>query len=257
MTRIITVANQKGGVGKTTVTANLGAALTERGWRVLLVDLDPQGSLTLSLGLQPDDQEVTAYDVLTAAANGRPVPIERAFVTAGDLTLVPSNIGLSAADVELAGPLGAFALKDALETMPTGFDYVLVDCPPNLGVLTLSALLAATEVLIPLQADYLATRGLVLLTDQIRKVQRKVNPKLKLLGVVLTMADRRTRHTRDVEASIRTLGESGRLPVFKTVIPFTVKLKDAAASGQSILATDGKSQAAEAFRALAEEIDLS
>jgi len=185
MPRMIAIANQKGGVGKTTVTVNLGVALAELGRRALLIDLDPQASLTLSLGQVPDAQERAIYDALLAAADGEPTPLSKITIRAGDVDLIPSNIGLSVADVELSGPLGAFALRDALETLPARYDYVLIDCPPNLGVLTLSALLAAGEVLIPLSADYLSTRGLVLLTDQIRKVQR-VNPSLRVLGVLLT-----------------------------------------------------------------------
>ncbi len=255
MPRVIAIANQKGGVGKTTVTVNLGVALAELGRRVLLIDLDPQASLTLALGQAPDVQERTIYDALVAAADGEPVPLGKLTIRVGDLALVPSNIGLSVADVELSGPLGAFALRDALETLPARYDYVLIDCPPNLGVLTLSALLAAGEVLIPLQADYLATRGLVLLTDQIRKVQRRANPGLRILGVLLTQADFRTLHTRDVVASVRELGRSGQLPVFETVIPMTVKIKDASASGESVLDYAPDNPAAQAFRDLAQEVE--
>jgi chromosome partitioning protein len=251
---MIAIANQKGGVGKTTVTVNLGVALAEVGRRVLLIDLDPQASLTLSLGQDPDAQERAIYDALVAAADGEPTPLGKITIRAGDVDLIPSNIGLSVADVELSGPLGAFALRDALETLPARYDYVLIDCPPNLGVLTLSALLAAGEVLIPLSADYLSTRGLVLLTDQIHKVQR-VNPSLRILGVLLTQADFRTLHTRDVVASVQALGKSGRLPVFEAIIPRTVKIMDAAAAGESVLDHAPDNPAAQAFRDLAQEVE--
>lgn len=250
MTRVCAIANQKGGVGKTTVTHNLGVALAEQGRRVLVVDLDPQGSLTLSLGLDPDDQERTIYDALV-----NEVSLGKLIVDAGAIDLIASNIGLSAADAELVSdPLGAFALRDAFDTLPARYDFVLIDCPPNLGILTLSALIAAGEVLVPLQADYLATRGLVLLTNQIRKVQRRANPDLRVLGVLLTQADFRTVHTRDVVASVQRLEEQGRLHVFESIIPHTVRIKDASASGESVLDHAPSHQAADAFRGLAAEI---
>ena len=250
---IIAIANQKGGVGKTTTTVNLGAALQELGRRPLLIDLDPQGSLTAALGIDPEGCERTIYDALHAAANGAPIRLDELItVTGPGLALVPANLQLSLADVELSGGFRVYALRDALAHRRPGYDLILLDCPPNLGTLTLGALAAADAVLIPQQSDFLAARGLRLLLNQITEVQRLGNPALRLLGVVITMTDR-TRHSRDVADSIRGLDARG-VHVFTAAIPRRAAIRDAAALRLPVLAADPDGDAATAYRALAREV---
>jgi len=260
--QIIAVANQKGGVGKTTTTVNLGAGLAERGRSVLLVDLDPQASLTLALLAEgrPGDgaRPATIYDVLRQSAAGAAEPwegvVQRVGLNGG-LSLAPASIELSAAEIDLARePLGVFTLREALAALPQTYDYVLIDCPPSLGILTTNALAAAAGVLIPLQADYLALRGVDLLLTTIAKVQRRANPDLSVRGVLITLADVRTLHAREViEAARATFGE--RAPVLEMVVPYSVRLKEAPLAKASILEYATATPAAAAYRQLAEYID--
>jgi chromosome partitioning protein len=256
--RVIAIANQKGGVGKTTTTLNLGAALTERGRGVLLIDLDPQASLTLAL--LPDQNGTSAgatiYDALLRASNGAADPFHGTVLSASaGLCLVPASIELSAAEIDLTRePLGVFALREGLSALPPTFDYVLIDCPPSLGILTANALAAADGVIIPLQTDYLALRGVDLLLNTIAKVQRRANPALVVLGVLLTLADLRTLHAREVIAAARaTFGE--RVPVFDAVVQYSVRLKEAPLAKASILEYASHTPAAAAYRQLAEIVD--
>ncbi|HLE28514.1 MAG TPA: AAA family ATPase [Anaerolineales bacterium] len=265
MTRIIAIANQKGGVGKTTTTLNLGAGLEARGRSALLVDLDPQASLTLALrgaaqpssdGAPPDEFETTIYTALMRASRGEDDPLDGAIQpTPSGLRLVPASIELSAAEMDLVRePLGVFALRDCLAALPEIYDYILLDCPPTLGILTASALAAANEVLIPLQADYLALRGVDLLLGTIAKMQKRANPGLAVLGLLLTLADLRTLHAREVVAAARaTFG--ARLPVFDFIVPYSVRFKEAPLANASILEYAKDTPAAEAYRQLAEAID--
>jgi chromosome partitioning protein len=256
--RTIAVANQKGGVGKTTTVVNLGAALMERGRSVMLIDLDPQASLTLALLPEPPDGagQPTVYEVLLKAAAGRPDPFAGAIqpCRAGP-TLTPASIELSAAEIDLTRePLGVFTLREALAALADGPDYVLIDCPPSLGILTTNALAAAEGVIIPLQADYLALRGVDLLLSTIGKVQRRANPQLAVLGVLITLADLRTLHAREVIAAAQaTFGE--RVPVLAEVVPFSVRMKEAPLAHASILEYAPNSPAAAAYRQLAQVID--
>ncbi len=260
MGRVIAVANQKGGVAKTTTTLNLGAALAERGRRVLIVDLDQQGSLTMSAGLDPDALEDTIYTVLSSHADPKEKS-PRALATivaptgAAGLDLAPANIELAALDLELTRAYNReHILKAALAPLRSSYDYLLLDCPPSLGLVVVNALTAADEVIIPLQADYLATKGVKLLLESIEAVTEKLNPRLRITGIVLTLADQRTTHTREIIERTRTTF-AGQLRVFETLMKMNVRLKEAPITGESILAYDPKSAAAEAYRALAEEVE--
>jgi len=260
MCRVIAVANQKGGVGKTTTVLSLGAALAGRGRRVLLVDLDQQGSLTVSLGRDPDALAETVYTVLGAHADPRqkfPPPLSSVVLptaTAG-MDLAPANIELAALELELISAYGReHVLRAALAPARDAYDYILLDCPPSLGLLVVNALAAADEVLIPLQADYLATRGVASLLDTIGAVTERLNPALRIAGIVLTLADPRTAHTREMAERTRA-AFAGGVRVFETTIRMSVRLKEAPIVGRSILAYDPNGAAASAYRALAAEVD--
>lgn len=253
MARVISMANQKGGVGKTTSTLNLGAALLERGFSVLLVDLDPQGSLTTSLGEDPEEIEQTLYSALLASIEEREFPLsEVTYVLDNELEFVPANIELSAAELDLSkATMGEMVLRDVLEGVEEDYDFILIDCPPNLGLLTVNALSASDEVIIPLQADYLALKGVNLLMRTISTVKRKINPSLKIAGVMLTMADLRTLHAREVVAAARSALE-GQVHVFEPVIRMNVRMKEASVASESILTYASGSNVARAYRQLAE-----
>jgi chromosome partitioning protein len=250
MTKIIALAQQKGGVGKTTTTINLGASLTELGRKVLVIDLDPQGALSAGLGLNPLSIDKTIYDVLrSSSVKLKDVIIE----TKSGLNLVPSNIDLSAAEVELVNETGReYVLKEKLSPIQNQYDYILIDCQPSLGLLTLNALSASTSIVIPVQTQYFALRGMDLLFQTIEKVKQRINPKLKIAGVLPTMFDSRTTHAKE---ALDELKEKYSQLLLETVIPFTVKLPDSSVAGDSILKTNPESPATEAYRKLAKEIE--
>jgi chromosome partitioning protein len=251
MTGIIAIANQKGGVAKTTTCLNLGHALSEQGLRVLLVDLDPQASLTISLGFDVRDLLSTIYDVLLDTKDGLTIKDIVQKTSMKGLDLAPASIDLSKAEMDLFSEMNRErALKDALKPVQGTYDYVLIDCPPSLGLLTTNALAAADFVLIPLQSDYLAMRGAELLLSTIEKVQRKLNPKLQLLGVLVTMYSQ-TSHSRDV---LREVQAAFKDRTFTSIIPSSVRAKESVVSGKSILDYDSKSKLARSYRELADEV---
>jgi len=248
--RFIAVCNQKGGVGKTTTTINLGAALAEQGRRVLLVDFDPQGALSVGLGIQPHDIESTVYNLL----------MERD-VTAHDvlyktnvdgMDLLPSNIDLSGAEVQLVHEVGReYVLGGVLQPLVPEYDVIMIDCQPSLGLLTINALACADGVIIPLECEYFAMRGVALLMETIDKVSRRLNTKLTIDGLLATMYDSRTLHTREVLASIvNGFGDK----VFHTVINRTVRFPDATVAGEPITSFDSGSMGATSYRELAKEV---
>ncbi len=249
MGRVIAVTNQKGGVGKTTTTINLGAALAEKGHYTLLLDMDPQGALSIGLGLPAYDLEFTLYSILTDTR----IPI--AAVThhvRPHLDIVPSNIDLAGAELQLVAMMGReFILRDALATVRDRYDYVLLDCPPSLGLLTVNALTAADEIIVPLQCEFLAMRGLDTLIDVVARVQRRLNPKLRLVGIVPTMYNARRVHSREVLEKVRTTYPNKVLPV---AIKESTRFAEAPAAHRTILEIDRTGDAAESYRALAEVI---
>lgn len=249
---ILAIANQKGGVGKTTTAINLAAALAERGGRVLLIDLDPQGNASTGLGVSPQNRKLTSYDILIDE-----VPLAETVVSTGvsGLWLCPANADLSSADIQLvSNEKRSFLLHDAVRAATVAaleLDFIIIDCPPSLSLLTVNALVAADAVLVPLQAEFFALEGLSQLLLTVRDVRRTANPALRIEGVVLTMSDARNRLSQQVEGDARaTLGDL----VFKTVIPRNVRVSEAPSYALPVLTYDTQSKGAEAYRALAAEV---
>ena len=249
MARVIAIANQKGGVGKTTTAMNLGVALAEKGRKTLLVDMDPQGALSISLGVNSYALDHTLYNVLIDSQISLYSVIHP---IRSNLDLVPANIDLAAAEVELISAIAReFIFKEILQTVRSSYDYVLVDCSPSLGLLTINALTAADGVIIPLQCEYLALRGMKVLIETIEKVKAKLNPRLELLGILGTMYNTRTLHAQEVLEEIRSVF-GGK--VYDVVIKSSIRFAEAPVVHQSILEYDPRHAGAEAFRTLAEVI---
>ncbi|HXF74105.1 MAG TPA: ParA family protein [Actinomycetota bacterium] len=248
--RVIAIANQKGGVGKSTTAVSLGAALAEQGHRVLVVDLDPQGNASTGLGIRHEARSVTVYEVLAEEAS-----IEGAIVptVVPGLDAIPSTIDLAGAEIELVSQFSReLRLRRALEPLRDGtYDFIFLDCPPSLGLLTINALAAAEELIVPIQCEYYALEGLGQLLRNVRLVQQNVNPRLKLTGIVMTMFDPRTKLSEQVVAEVqRFFGDR----VYSVVIPRTVRLSEAPGFGQPITVYDPRSKGAESYRALALEV---
>jgi len=248
--RVLSLCNQKGGVGKTTSTINLGAALAEAGRKTLLVDFDPQGALSVGLGFNPHDMDLTVYNLLTS----REVSVRDVLLKTDvpNLDLLPSNIDLSAAEVQLVNEVAREQiLANALRPILDDYDYVLIDCQPSLGLLTVNALTASQGVVIPLECEFFALRGVALLMDTIEKVRERLNPGLKLEGILATMYDSRTLHSREVLARVVDAFGDG---VFHTVIARTIKFPETTVAGEPITTYASSSGGAEAYRQLAREI---
>jgi chromosome partitioning protein len=250
MGKIITVSNQKGGVGKTTTAINLGASLATAGKRVLLVDLDPQGNLTSGMGLK-DTATATVYDSLMSDPEG-PLQMPLLATRIDRLTLVPANRSLAGAEIELVTVIAREArLRSLLERIRSDFDFIFVDTPPSLGLLTVNALVAADAVLIPVHCEYFALEGLADLVTTLRRVRTALNHKLDIQGVLLTMYDERTNLGQQVAAEIRGFF---REKVFETVIPRNVRLGEAPSHGLPVMLYDPRSRGADAYIALAQEL---
>ncbi|MFL6156810.1 MAG: ParA family protein [Marmoricola sp.] len=244
-TRVIAVANQKGGVAKTTTVASLGSALAELGQRVLLVDLDPQACLTFSLGIDPEVLDLSVHHVLTKG-----VPVTEVLATTEDgVDLLPATIELARAEADLLTRTGReYVIRTFIEELGDEYDWVLLDCPPSLGVLTVAALTAATGVLIPLQCETLSHRGVGQLLDTVHDVRRFTNRELEVWGVLPTLYDGRTTHARAV---LETIADTYDLAVIEPPIPKSIRFAEAPAAGRSILSTAGTNKGAEAYRQVA------
>lgn len=249
MGKVIALANQKGGVGKTTTAVNLSAALAEKGKKILLIDSDAQGNATSGLGIRIEKGGKTLYNVITEEE-----PMSSAIVktTYDRLYICPSNVDLSGAEIELVDvPDRAHRLKKALAAIKNDYDFILIDCPPSLGLVTLNALAAADTVLVPIQCEFYALEGLALLTGTIKRVKKSINPDIEFEGILLTMFNGRANLSIQVADEVKRYF---REKVYKTVIPRNIRLSEAPGFGESVLTYDSRSKGAESYRALADEV---
>jgi chromosome partitioning protein len=246
MSRVIAFANQKGGVAKTTSTLNLSAAFAEQGYKVLAIDLDPQGNLTMSQGLNPDTIERSMYDVLV-----HKLPMDH-IIHRGEIDLAVASIDLAGAELALASMIGRErALEKALQPVKPGYDFVVIDTPPSLGLLTINALVASSGVIVPVQCEYLSLRGLVQLENTLSMIRENLNPDVEIEGILPTMYDSRTLHSRE---ALEILQENFGELVFQTRIRKTIRYAEAPVKGLSVLKYDPSGHAAEAYRELAKEV---
>lgn len=249
MGRTIVIANQKGGVGKTTTTINLSASLAKLGKKVLVIDMDPQGNTTSGLGVEKDEAENTVYELLLGECTLEDCMQKEVF---GNLTVVPSNVNLAGAEIELIGvEEKEYLLKKALDEVKANYDFILIDCPPSLNMLTINSMCAGDTVLVPIQCEYYALEGLSQLMHTIELVQDRLNPELEIEGVVFTMYDARTNLSLQVVENVKNnLNQT----IYKSIIPRNVRLAEAPSHGLPITEYDAKSTGAEAYRMLAEEV---
>ncbi len=256
MAIVYAVCNQKGGVAKTLTAVSLGIGLAREGKKALLVDIDPQGSLTASLGYQqPDQMETTLADVLGGIIQDNPLPPDRAVLHHEEgVDLVPANIELSGLEVTLVNTMSRETiLREYIDFMRDAYDVIILDCMPSLGMLTINALAAADEVLIPVQAQYLSIKGLEQLMRTIAKVKRQINPQLSIRGIVVTMADMRTNYAKEIVELLHNTYD-GHIPIFESIIPLSVRAAETSAEGKSIYLHDPSGMVAEAYNALTKEV---
>lgn len=254
--KVIALANQKGGVSKTTTTVNLGIGLARAGNRVLHIDSDPQASLTASMGeREPDRLEETLATVITSIMEGQEVRTDYGILTHEEgVWFLPANIDLAAVEVSLISAMSReYMLKEYIETVAPYFDYIIIDCMPSLGMLTINALAAADTVLIPLQAQYLSLKGLEQLIATIMRIKKRINPALDFEGILLTMVDARTNYSKEIMEMVRE-NYGQRIPVFENYIPLSVRVAEASAEGKSIFLHDPKGRASVAYEALVKEV---
>ena len=249
MGRIIAIANQKGGVGKSTTAINLSSCLGEMGQKVLTIDMDPQGNTTSGMGVDKDEQENTVYELLLGETNIEDCILKLDF---DGLSLIPSNVNLAGAEIELIGiEEKEYILKNEVEKVKNDYDYIIVDCPPSLNMLTINAMTTANTVLVPIQCEYYALEGLSQLMHTIELVQERLNPELEMEGVVFTMYDARTNLSLQVVENVKNnLNQT----IYKTIIPRNVRLAEAPSHGLPINYYDSKSSGAESYKLLAEEV---
>lgn len=249
MGRIIAIANQKGGVGKTTTAINLSACLAEAGQRVLTIDIDPQGNTTSGLGIEKDEVENTIYEVMLQEVDITEAACKNVF---DNLDVIPSNVNLAGAEIDLIDINDReYVLKNAIDEIRDNYDYVILDCPPSLSMLTVNAMTAADTVLVPIQCEYYALEGLTQLIHTINLIKKKLNPELELEGVVFTMYDSRTNLSLQVVENVK---DNLHQNIYKTIIPRNIRLAEAPSHGLPINIYDSKSSGAESYRLLAEEV---
>ena len=254
--KVVALCNQKGGVGKSFSTASLGVGLARAGKKVLLVDADPQGSLGISLGIgSPDELEVSLATVMAGVIEDKPLPPEAGILHHQEgVDLLPANIELSGLEVSLFSAMSReFVLRNCIEPLRQRYDYILIDCMPSLGIMTVNALVAADSVIIPSQPSFLSAKGLDLLLHTVAKVRRSINPRLKIDGVLLTMVDSRTNNDREIVNELRS-GVGQQLRIFDTVIPRSIRAVEATRAGESIFAYDPNGKVAQAYAGLTKEV---